>query len=80
MNASKLCEEKFTRIRSMKNGTEQKTCLDYFIVCNQIEPLVSCMKIYEDDELALTRYKGKVVQSDHKMLRLNVQFPQGGAP
>ena len=58
----------------MKNGTQQKTCLDYFIVCDQIEPLVSGMKIYEDNEIALTRYQGKVVQSDHKMLKLEVDL------
>ena len=74
VNASKLCKGKLTRSRNMKNGTQQKTCLDYFIVCDQIEPLVSGMKIYEDNDIALTRYQGKVVQSDHKMLKLEVDL------
>ena len=68
VNASPLCEEKFTRIRNMKNGTQQKTCSDYFLVCDQIEPLD------ESNEIALTRYRGKVVQTDHKMLKLEVNL------
>ena len=74
VNASPLCEGKFTRIRNMKNGTQQKTCIDYFLVCDQIEPLVSKMTIDEGDEISLTRYRGKVVQTDHKMLKLEVNL------
>ena len=74
VNASPLCQEKFTRIRNMKNRTQQKTCNDYFLVCDQIEPLVSKMLIDEGNEIALTRYRGKVVQTDHKMLKLEVNL------
>ena len=58
----------------MKNGTEQKSCLNFFIVSDKIEPLVSSMNMYENDEVALTRYKGKVIYSDHKMLKLNLNI------
>ena len=59
----------------MKNKT-QESILDFFIVCDEILPLVTRMKIHENDELAIKRYKEKVVRTDHKILslELNLKF------
>ena len=69
VNATKLCEGKFTRVR---NTT--KTIIDFFIVCDQILPLVSRMKVDEEGEFQITRYKGKTVKSDHNMLKLEINL------
>ena len=69
INATPKCEGKITRVRHMKNKT-QESILDFFIVCDEILPLVTRMKIHENDDLAIKRYKEKVVRTDHKMLSL----------
>ena len=69
VNATKLCEGKFTRVR---NTTQ--TIIDFFIVCNQIIPLFSKMKVDEEGEFQMTRYKGKTVKSDHNMLKLEIDL------
>ena len=44
------------------------------ISCDEILPLVTKMKILENDDLAITRYKEKAVKSDHKMLSLELDL------
>ena len=73
INATLKCEGKITRVRHMKNKT-QESILDFFIVCDEILPLVTKMKIHEKEELAIKRYKEKVVKSDHKMLSLELNL------
>ena len=47
----------------------------FFIVCDQILPLVSKMVIDECGQYALTKYRrGKVVKSDHNMLKLEINL------
>ena len=72
-NALPDCEGKITRRRHMKNGT-QESILDFFVVCDQVLPLVTKMKVHEEDEIAFVRYAKKVVKSDHKVLELNVDL------
>ena len=61
VNALPICEGKITREKHTTRGTE-KSILDFFIVCDQVLPLVSKMFIYENGELALTKYrKGNIV-------------------
>ena len=74
MNALPLCHGKITRARNTSKGTE-KSILDFFLVCNQILPLVTKMEISENGENALTRYRGeKIVKSDHNMLHCEVNL------
>ena len=72
-NALPICEGKITRRRHMKNVT-QETILDFFIVCDQILPLINKVKIHESDEIALTRYAKKVVRSDQNVLELGLEL------
>ena len=47
----------------------------FVIVCDQILPLVSKMKIDEIDQYALTKYKkGTIVKADHNMLKLEINL------
>ena len=69
----KLCEGKFTRVQTTQTGTS-KTILDFFVVCDQILPHVTRMKIDENGEHAFTRYRKKVVQTDHNVLTLAINL------
>ena len=40
VNATNMCEGRFTRVRNIS-----KTIIDFFVVCDQILPLVSKMKV-----------------------------------
>ena len=40
----------------------EETILDFFVVCDLVIPLVSSKKIDSRGDIALTRFKGKVVQ------------------
>ena len=72
-NALPKCEGKITRVRHMKNKT-QESILDFFIVCDELLPLVTKVKIHEKEELAIKRYKEKIVKTDHKMLSLELDL------
>ena len=72
-NALPICEGKITRVRHMKN-TIKESILDFFIVCDELLPLVTKMKIHEKDEIVIKRYKEKVVKTDHKMLSLELNI------
>ena len=55
INATKLCEGKFTRVINTS-----KTIIDFFIVCEQIFPLVSRMKVDEQGEFKYHDIKEKL--------------------
>ena len=61
LNALALCEGNVTRVRHTRERKEE-SILDFFIVCNQILPVVTRMKIDSDGETTLTRFKGKTVK------------------
>ena len=71
VNTLPQCDGLFTWIRHTKIGTK-KSVLDFYLVCDQILPLITSMKIYENGGQSLTRYKGKVTRADHCMLELNI--------
>ena len=73
VNALPICEGKFTRIKRMKN-IEQKSIIDFFVVCDKILPLVTKLTIDENGENLMTRYRGKIVKSDHRVLKLEVNL------
>jgi hypothetical protein len=43
-------------------------------VCDLILPVVSKMTIDSKEEVAMTRYKGRIVKTDHRMLKLEVNL------
>ena len=73
VNALPSCEGIVTRVRHMQNKT-QESVLDFFLVCDEILPFVTNMKVHEKEDLGITRYKGKVVKTDHKMLSLQLNM------
>ena len=48
--------------------------IDFFLVCDKILPLITSMSIDESGSRSLTKYKGGVVKSDHRVLELNVDM------
>ena len=69
VNSLPLCEGVVTRIRN-KNGIEEKSILDFFIVCSRVLPYVTRMVIDVDKKNILTNYKQarngqKATDSDH---------------
>ena len=69
VNALPICEGLITRKR-MKNGDEEKSVLDFFVVCSRVLPFVTKMVIDEDKKYILTNYKnakngGKAIETDH---------------
>ena len=73
VNALEICEGTFTRIKHTKRG-DQRTIIDFFVVCDQILPLLTKMTIDEKGENIMTRYQGKVVKSDHRLLKMEVDL------
>ena len=73
LNALQPCEGDITRVRHTTERTEE-SILDFFIVCNQILPVVTKMKIDKNGETTLTRFRGKTGKSDHKMLKLEIDL------
>ena len=69
VNDTNMCEGKFARVRN-----DSKTIIDFFVVCDQLLPLVSKMKVDEKGEYQMSRYKGKVVRTDHNMLYLELNL------
>ena len=74
VNTLPICEGNITRIRHTREYKEESILDFFFIVCNQILPLVTRMVVYVKGELSVTRYRGKVVKSDHRMLKLEVNL------
>ena len=73
INALELCDGSITRVKNTKNGI-QETIIDFFVCCDQILPFVKKMSIDKTGENSLTRYKNKVVKSDHRMLTLELDL------
>ena len=73
INALPICEEDITRVRHTRECIEE-TIIGFFVVCDQILPLISHRKIDTSGESTLTRFRGKVVKSDHRMLKLNIDL------
>ena len=79
VNGLSLCEGVITRIRN-KNGIEEKSVLDFFIVCSRVLPYVTKMVIDVDKKHILTNYKNakdgrKATDTDHmtEYMDLNLQ-------
>lgn len=69
VNSLPLCKGVITRHR-IKDGKEEKSILDFFIVCRRILPFVTKMVIDEEKKFILTNYKParkgeKAIDSDH---------------
>ena len=73
MNALDLCDGAITRIRHTKEHIEE-SIIDFFVVCDLILPVVTKMTIDSKGELAMTRFKGRVGSTDHKMLKLEIDL------
>ena len=73
VNSLQLCEGLITRSR-MKDGKEERSVLDIFVVCDRILPFLTKMVIDEEKRYVLTNYErvrqgGQAIDSDH-----NTQF------
>ena len=69
VNSLPLCKGVITRHR-IKDGKDEKSILDFFIVCRRILPFVTNMVIDEEKKFILTNYKParkgeKAIDSDH---------------
>ena len=56
VNSLPVCEGLISRMR-VKNGKEEKSVLDFFVVCSRVLPHVSRMKIDDDKKHILTNFK-----------------------
>ena len=80
VNAKDICKGAITRYRKTINS-EEKSILDYFIVCKRFYSMVKSMVVDEDRAFALTKYSGRtgiknVKESDHNTLimELNINW------
>ena len=80
VNAKEICKGVITRFRKTINS-EEKSVLDYFIVCQRFFKIVKSMIVDEDRSYSLTKYSGrtgskKVKESDHNtlILELNINW------
>ena len=72
LNSSQLCMGAITRQRVTKNN-EEKSIIDYILVCEKLAQFFSLMFIDEERSFPLTKYattKGvkKMIESDHNLL------------
>ena len=86
VNSLEICEGKLTRVRKTVNR-EEKSILDFFIICDKLLPYVKKMVIDENKEFILTSYQKKngqtvVKESDHMTLLLDcsINFYQKTEP
>ena len=73
VNALPICKGSITHVCHTIERIEE-SILDFFIVCDVILSLVSNMKIDTQGEITLTRFKGNVVKTVHRMLKLEVDL------
>lgn len=80
VNSLPVCEGLISRMR-VKNGKEEKSVLDFFVVCSRVLPHVSRMKIDDDKKHILTNFKparkGRAAtDSDHftEILDVNLEI------
>jgi hypothetical protein len=78
VNSTSKCFGTLTRVRRT-NISEEKSVLDYFIVCSSFYELISSMEIDEGGKYALTKYSSRmgkkcIVKSDHNPLICNLKI------
>ena len=80
VNSLSECEGLITRSRT-KNGEDEKSVLDFFVVCDKVLPFLKKMVIDEEKKYILTNYKnmkkgGEAVDSDHftQYMDIDLQF------
>ena len=80
VNSLPLCDGLITRSRK-KGEIEERSILDFFVVCSRVLPFITKMVIDEKKEHILTNYKeakrgGKATDSDHftQIMDVNLQI------
>ena len=78
VNAMEICKGVITRYRKTVNG-EEKSILDYFIVCRRFYTMIKSMIIDEDKKYALTKYSSRIgnkniKESDHNTMILELDI------
>ena len=78
VNAQKICKGIITRYRKTVSS-EEKSVLDYFIVCRRFFAMVKNMIIDEERAYSLTKYSGRtgvknIKESDHNTLILELNL------
>ena len=78
VNSQPVCEGLITRKR-FKNGVQEKSILDFFVVCSSILPYVTKMVIDEKKQYILTNYRpakknGRAIDSDHMTLYMDINI------
>ena len=80
VNSLPNCEGLITRCRS-KDGKEEKSVLDFFVICDRLLPFLTKMVIDEDKRYILTNYQkvrrgGQATDSDHytQFMDLNLKI------
>ena len=78
VNSTSKCSGVITRIRKT-SISEEKSVLDYFIVCQSFFTLISRMEVDENRKYVLTKYSSRMgvprmVESDHNLLICNLNI------
>ena len=78
VNAEKVCTGVITRYRQTVNS-EERSVLDYFIVCRRFYKIIRNMLIDEERKYALIKYSGRtgnksIKESDHNTLILEINI------
>ena len=78
VNSTSKCSGIITRIRKT-SISEEKSVLDYFIVCESFFTLISRMEVDENRKYVLTKYSSRmglprIVESDHNLLICNLNI------
>ena len=80
VNSTSKCIGTITRLRKTKTSDE-KSVIDFFIVCQWFFELIQCMEIDENRKFTLTKYSSRmglkcIVPSDHNILfcKLNIKW------
>ena len=80
VNGMEICKGVVTRYRKTVNS-EEKSVLDYFIVCKRFYKIIKSMTVDEERIYSLTKYSGrtgnrKIKESDHNtlILELNIDW------
>ena len=78
VNAEEVCNGVITRYRKTINS-EEKSILDYFIVCRRFYNIIKSMLIDEERKYSLTKYSGRtgnksIKESDHNTLIIEIDI------
>ena len=79
VNSLKLCEGIITRERIFQNGKIERSTLDFFVVCEQMLPLITKMVIDQEKKYILTNHTqvkrgGKSKDTDHFTMYMDVNI------